>query len=103
MQTNIQLRNIRVRSADVHYEKESNMNNLYHWHAERMVDLEMKEINREIANANLLREAGLAGTGWLTQAVQGVFKLLGTMGRSQQARHAVERQSYPARSQKMAE
>jgi hypothetical protein len=75
------------------------MNNLYHWHDERMVDLEMKEINREIANANLLREAGLSGTDWLARALNGLLDLLGTRGREPQDRHSMERQSYPSRSE----
>ncbi len=44
------------------------MNNLYNWHDERMVDLEMKEINRELEQAKLLREAGISGTNWLASA-----------------------------------
>jgi hypothetical protein len=44
------------------------MNNLYNWHDERMVDLKMKEINRELEQARLLREAGISDTNWLTSA-----------------------------------
>lgn len=79
------------------------MNNLYHWHDEVMVELERREIDREIANANLLREAGLAGTDWLTRAVKGLVGLLSTRNRNVEQRPPMERQSYPARSQKMAE
>jgi hypothetical protein len=75
------------------------MNNLYHWHDERMVDLEMKEINREIANANLLKESGLSGTDWLARALNGLLDLLGTRGRKPQDHRPVERQSYPFRSE----
>jgi len=75
------------------------MNNLYHWHDERMVDLEMKEINREIANANLLREAGLSGTDWLARALNGLLDLLRTRGRKPQDHRSMERQSYPSRSE----
>jgi hypothetical protein len=68
------------------------MNNLYHWQDERMVDLEMKEIQREIANANLLREAGLSGNDWLARAVNAFFKLLRT--RSPGERRFPEQRSY---------
>ena len=79
------------------------MNNLYHWHDERMVDLEMKEINREIANANLLREAGLSGTDWLTRAVNGLTKLFKTRGSDPQDHRSMEQQSYRPHTKKAAE
>jgi hypothetical protein len=79
------------------------MNNLYQWHDEVMVDLEMREINREIANANLLREAGLAGTDWLTLAIKGLVKRFRTRGKDPQDRGAVERQTYGPRSEKLVE
>ncbi|HSB02509.1 MAG TPA: hypothetical protein VLE49_17785 [Anaerolineales bacterium] len=79
------------------------MNNLYHWHDEVMVDLEMREINREIAQANLLREAGLAGTGWLERAVNGLVKLLRLRGKDRQDHRSMERPSYQSSHEKVAE
>lgn len=79
------------------------MNDLYHWHAERMVDLEMKEINREIANANLLRAAGLSGTDWLTRAVNRLVKLFKTRGSEPQDHRSTEQQAYRPHTKKAAE
>lgn len=78
------------------------MNNLYHWHDERMVDLERKEIDREIANANLLREAGLSGTDWLARALNGLLGLLKIRDRDLEDRPSSEQTSYPPRQEKAA-
>ena len=52
------------------------MNNLYHWHDERMVDLKMQEINREIEQVRLLREAGISNPSWMARAVVALSNLL---------------------------
>jgi len=50
-------------------------NNLYHWHDERMVGLEMQEIRRELAQASLFRQTGVAGRNWLARALDGLLDL----------------------------
>jgi hypothetical protein len=83
--------------------KEIKMNNLYHWHDERMVDLERQEIHRELAQANLLREAGPSATGWLTRAARAFLNLLRTRGGEPRDHHSMKRASYPSHSEKAAQ
>lgn len=52
------------------------MNNLYHWHDERMVNLKIEEINREIEQTRLLREAGISNPSWMARAVVALRNLL---------------------------
>lgn len=72
-------------------------NNLYNWHDERMVDLEMREINRELSQANLLKEAGLSGSDWLARATGALGGLLKGMRKSLEPRASVERPPYQSR------
>lgn len=51
-------------------------NNLYHWHDEQMVRLEMREVDRAVEQARLLKEAGLSGESWLARAAQALRSLL---------------------------
>ena len=69
------------------------MNNLYHWHDEQMVRHEMQEVNRAIAQARLLKEAGLDRPGLLARGVQALRNLLKMRGRGQ-AQHSLEHESY---------
>ena len=43
-------------------------NNLYHWQDERLVELKLREVDREIEQARLLKEAGLSGANLLSLA-----------------------------------
>ena len=43
------------------------MGNLYNWHDERMNELKLKEIHREIEHQYLLKEAGLSAPGILSR------------------------------------
>ena len=70
------------------------MNDLYHWHAERMVDLEMQEIRREIAQASLLREAGLSRRSLLSRAIDALRNLLLARKKSFQNHHSDTSQTY---------
>jgi hypothetical protein len=79
------------------------MSGFYHWDDERIVDWEMKEIQREIAQANLLREAGLSGTDWLARAVNGLLNLLSLRGRDLQDHRSTEGQSYQSPGKRAAE
>ena len=51
-------------------------NDLYQWHAGKTVRYEMQEIDRAVEQARLLREAGLAGPGWLTRIVNRLGHML---------------------------
>jgi hypothetical protein len=78
------------------------MNNLYSWHAERMVDWEMQEIRREIGQACLLKEAGLAGSNGLARAIAALLKVLITRRKSPQGHRTIEPQSYQSTDHKSA-
>jgi hypothetical protein len=71
-------------------------NNLYHWHDERMVDLEMQAIRREVEQANLFRQAG--GESWLARALGGLLDLF--KNRNQHADRSTDRQSHTSRKHK---
>ncbi len=79
------------------------MSGLYHWDDERMADWKMKEIQREITQANLLREAGLSGTDWLAYAINALRNLLRMGSRNSQDHNSIEPQSYPPHSEKAAQ
>jgi hypothetical protein len=68
------------------------MNNLYNWHDERMVDLEMQEINRELEQARLLKEAGISGTNWLASAFGALSNWLIAMSERLRIRRSMEHQ-----------
>ncbi|MGZ9166300.1 MAG: hypothetical protein ACXW4U_14100 [Anaerolineales bacterium] len=73
-------------------------NNLYQWHNERMVDLEMQEIRHELEQANLFRQTGGAGRSWLARAFGSLLDLF--KNRSQQADRSADQQSQPSRKYK---
>ncbi len=52
------------------------MSNLYHWHDERMNDLKLRDIEREIQHERLLKEAGISGGGGLTRLVRVALRWL---------------------------
>ena len=73
-------------------------NNLYQWHNERMVDLEMQEIRRELAQASLFRQTGAAGGSWLARAFGSLLDLF--KNRSQQVDRSADRRSQHSRRYK---
>jgi hypothetical protein len=79
------------------------MGNLYHWHDERMVELKMRDINREIEQARLLKEAGISDTGWLARAWNAGLSLLVRRRKSTPAQHPTEARQEPSRVGKMAQ
>ena len=79
------------------------MNNLYHWHDERMVELKMQEINREIEKIRLLREAGLSNPSWTARAVEAFHNLFIPRDKGVQDQRCIERQSYQSTDEKSAQ
>jgi hypothetical protein len=77
-------------------------NNLYHWHAEQMVRSEMREIDRAVERARLLREAGLSGTSWLTRVMNGLGNLLKARRKGLQDHRSVEPKALPRKSPRSA-
>ena len=73
-------------------------NNLYQWHNERMVDLEMQEIRRELAQANLFQQTGASGGSWLARAFGSLLDLF--KNRNQQTDRSADQQSQPSRRYK---
>lgn len=57
------------------------MNNLYL--QERLVELKQQEVQRELENIRLLREAGLSGSNVLARAVAALRNLLKVKARSE--------------------
>jgi hypothetical protein len=70
------------------------MNNLPNWQIERMVDLKLQEINREIEHDLLIKEAGIARKNWLARAVDALRSLLTTRRVGAQDHASIEQQSY---------
>lgn len=56
------------------------MNNLYHWHNETMVALEMQDLKREMDSIRLLRDATLTNPGWIERTAIAVGNILVKLG-----------------------
>lgn len=67
------------------------MNNL--WQVERLVELKQRELERELAQAHLLREAGLRRKNWLAGAAAALRRLVTRKSEVSQKYSSVERQS----------
>ena len=72
-------------------------NNLNHWHAEQMVRYEMREVDRAVDQARLLREAGLSGESWLTRAGKALVNLLKARRKGRQDQRSIEAKAYSRR------
>ena len=69
------------------------MNNLYL--QDRLVELQMQEMQREVEQARLLREAGLAGEGWLSRAAKALRNVLSARKRGSQDKMSIQTKAYP--------
>lgn len=72
-------------------------NNLNHWHAEQMVRYEMREVDRAVDQARLLRQAGLTGESWLTRAARALGHLLKARRTGMQDQQSIGPKAYPRR------
>ena len=77
-------------------------NHLYHSHDELMVRYEMQEVERAVAQARLLREAGLDSPGWLTRAMKGLGYLLKARTKTFQEQRSIEPKRLPRKSPRSA-
>lgn len=68
-------------------------NNLYSRHDEQMVRHEMREVDRAVEQARLLREAGLSGPSWLSRAAKVLRNVLRAR-KSLQDHDSIEPQAY---------
>jgi G:T/U-mismatch repair DNA glycosylase len=70
------------------------MNNL--WQVERLVELKQQELQRELEQARLLREAGIQRKNRLAQAVAALRSLVRRRRNVSQKQAAVEPQASPS-------
>jgi hypothetical protein len=61
---------------------------------EKLTELQMQEIQREAQSAQLLREAGISKTSWLTRLVRALLNLLNKKSGDLQDQPSVELQPY---------
>lgn len=78
------------------------MNNIYHWHDEVMVALEMENFKREIESIRLLQDAGLSNPGWLERMSIALRKGLAKLGRHMHKENTAPTQAYQTTSSKYA-
>lgn len=78
------------------------MENLYKWHAEVMVALEMEEFRKEMDSIRLLHDAGLANPGILQRAAIALGNSLVRLGRRLQENFTNPHQAYQVTSSKYA-
>lgn len=77
-------------------------NNLYSWHNEMMVALEMDNFRREIETIRLLRDAGLSNPGWIERAFIAIGNTLSKWGQRMCENYTAPHQAYQITSGKFA-
>jgi hypothetical protein len=77
-------------------------NNLYSWHNEMMVALEMDNFKREIEAIRLLRDAGLSNPGWLERIFTAFGNALVKWGKGLRENYTEPHQAYQITSGKFA-
>lgn len=78
------------------------MENLYQWHAEVMVALEMEEFRKEMVAIRLLHDADLASPGMVQRAVIAIGNSLVRLGQRLQEKFTNPHQAYQVTSVKYA-
>lgn len=78
------------------------MNNMYGWHDELMVALEMDNYKREIEAIRLLRDAGLSNPGWLERTFIALGNVLVKWGDHLRENYTAPHQAYQITSGKFA-
>jgi len=68
-------------------------NNLYHWHVERLIELKLREIDREIEQLRLFKDAGLSEPGWLARAGKAIRNWLVMRTNRQQGDYTIDYRS----------
>ena len=77
-------------------------NNLYSWHDEMMTRLEMREIEREIDEIRLIKDAGLVKPGLLERIGVSLGKALTKAGNNLREQRTSPHQAYQNTSCKIA-
>jgi hypothetical protein len=78
------------------------MENLYHWHSEVMVNLEMDELKREVDAIRLVRDAGLANPSLFERAAIACGGFLARLGKRLYDNYTQPHQAYQVTSSKYA-
>lgn len=76
--------------------------NLFNWHSEVMVALEMKELEREIEQIRLIKDAGLAKPGLFERIGISLGNTLVKAGKNLRERRMSPHQAYQTTSSKIA-
>jgi len=76
--------------------------NMHNWHTEQMINLRMKEIEREIDANRLIKDAGLAKPGLLERIGFRLGNALTKTGQNLRERRESPRQAYQNTSYKLA-
>ena len=78
------------------------MNNLYQWHNEVMVSLEMEEFKREIDSIRLLHDAELSNPNLFNRMAIGLANGMVRLGKRLHRNYTNPRQAYQVTSSKLA-
>jgi len=78
------------------------MENIYSWHAEVMVNLEMEEVRKEIESIRLLHDAGLANPSLFQRTVIAIGNTLVKLGQHLCRNFTEPHQAYQVTSHKLA-
>jgi hypothetical protein len=73
---------------------EAPMNNLYHWHDDVMVGLEMENIRNELKETSLLHDAGLSYSDIFKQWTTAVGNMFVKLGQRMQRKNVNPNQTY---------
>lgn len=76
--------------------------NMLNWHTEQMLDLKMREINREVEENRLIKDAGLAKPGLLERIGISLGDTLVKASHNLRERRMLQRQAYQDTSCKLA-
>jgi len=78
------------------------MNNIYHWHNEVMVNLEMESFKREMDAIRLLHDAGLSNPSLVDRTMIAIGRTLARLGDRLHKRYTDPHQAYQVTSSKLA-
>ncbi len=78
------------------------MNNLYSWHNEVMVRLEMEDIKREIDSIRLIHDAALSNPGPLERTILAISNALIKLGQHLHDLYTYPHQAYEITTSKFA-
>ncbi|MGD8405672.1 MAG: hypothetical protein PVJ21_18580 [Anaerolineales bacterium] len=76
--------------------------NMHNWHTEQMLDLKMREINREVEANRLIKVAGLAKPGLLERIGISLGNTLVKIGQNLRERRMLQCQAYQETSSNLA-